>query len=109
LTLNLPSTSRVTFTATANPAPSQPSAGFDCTADPNDAENSEHSDPDLLVWRNGQLFVVGFSCEPNSEVTTSSGLLSAGDYVIDLHEFRHEDDNSPPGYPQQVCFDVSAN
>ncbi len=109
VTLNLPSPAQVTFTMTANPAPSQPSAGFDCTADENDPENSEHSDPDLLVWRNGQLFVVGFSCEPNSEVTTSSGLLSAGDYVIDINEFRHEDDDSPVGFPEQVCFDVSAN
>jgi len=99
----------VTFSVTANPAPSQPTANFDCTADPNDPENSEHSDPDFLVWRNGQLFVLGFSCEPNNEVASSNGSLGAGTYVIDLNDFRHEDDDSPVAYPEQVCFDVSAN
>lgn len=109
LTLNLSAPTQVTFSATANPAPSPPSGGFDCTADPDDPENNEHSDPDFLVSRNGQLFIVGFSCEPNNEVATSSGALSAGNYVIDLNEFRHEDDGSPPAFPEQVCFDVSAN
>jgi hypothetical protein len=109
LTLNLPSPRQVTFSVTANPEPSQASSGFDCTADPDDAENNEHSDPDFLVWRNGQLFVVGFGCEPNSEITTSSGVLAAGNYLIDLNEFRHEDDDSPVAFPEQVCFDVAAN
>lgn len=109
LTLNLSAPTRVTFSATANPAPSLPTGGFDCTADPDDPENNEHSDPDFLVSRNGQLLVVGFSCEPNNEVATSSGPLSAGNYVIDLNEFRHEDGGSPPTFPEQVCFDVSAN
>ncbi|MGI9262066.1 MAG: hypothetical protein ACR2QR_08520, partial [Woeseiaceae bacterium] len=109
LTLNVPMNQQVTFTVTANPAPSQPSAGFDCTADDNDPENNQHSDPDILVYRDGQLFVVGFGCTPNSEVTTSGGQLAAGDYVIDLNEFRHEDDDSPGNFPEQVCFDVSAN
>ncbi len=109
LTLNVPMSQQVTFTVAANPAPSQPSAGFDCTADDNDPENNEHSDPDILVYRDGQLFVIGFGCTPNSEVTTSGGQLAAGDYVVDLNEFRHEDDDSPGNFPEQVCFDVSAN
>jgi len=109
LTMNLSAPTQVTFSVTANPEPSQPTPGFDCTADPDDLENSEHSDPDFLVWRNGQLFVVGFGCEPNNEVTTSGGLLGAGDYVIDLNDFRHSDDESPTDFPEQVCFDVSAN
>lgn len=109
LTLNLSAPTRVTFSAVANPAPSLPTGGFDCTADENDPENSDHSDPDFLVWRAGQLFVVGFSCTPNNEVASSSGLLSAGNYLIDLNEFRHEDEDSPSGFPEQVCFDVSAN
>lgn len=108
LTLNLAAPAQVTFSATANPAPSQPSNGFDCTADPNDPENSQHSDPDLIVWQNGNFVLWGVSCEPNGEITTPSN-LSAGDYVIDFSEFRHEDDDSPPGFPEQVCFDVSAN
>jgi len=107
LRFNVPSTRSVTFTVAANPAPSQPSNGFDCTADPNDAENSQHSDPDFLIYRNGQLDLLGFGCTPNSEIAT--GQLVAGNYVVDLNEFRHEDNDSPGGFPERVCFDVSAN
>lgn len=109
LRLNLPASQVVTFTMTANPEPSTPTPGFDCTADPDDPENHEHSDPDFTVWRNGQFMWFGFSCEPNSEVTTTGGSLPAGDYVIDINDFRHEDDESPGGYPEQVCFDFTAN
>jgi hypothetical protein len=109
LRLNLASNTRVTFEMTANPAPSQPSAGFDCSADPDDPENSEHSDPDFLVWNNGQLFWIGFECDPNTEMSTTDGFLAAGNYVIDINDFRHEDEDSPAVYPDQVCFDFTAN
>ncbi len=109
LRLNLSSPAQVTFTATASPAPSQPTIGFDCTASPNDPENSQHSDPDFSVWANGQLVESGFSCSPNVETTTSSELLGAGDYVIDLNEYRFEDPTSPVAFPERVCFDVTAN
>ena len=109
--INVPSNRLVTFSMTATSAdggqPSQPSNGFDCTADPNDPENSEHSDPDFLVWQSGTFRGWGISCEPNSEVAAIS--LAAGPTVIDINEFRHEDDDSPAGYPEQVCFDFSAN
>jgi hypothetical protein len=109
LRLELPTTRPVTFSMTANPAPSQPSDGFDCTADEEDPENREHSDPDYLVWRDGQLYWIGFSCEPNSEVSTTNGSLLAGTYVIDINDFRHEDEESPAGYPERVCFDFRAD
>ncbi len=109
LRLNLESNSVVTFNMTANPAPSQPSAGFDCSADPDDPENSEHADPDYLVWRGGDLYWIGFGCEPNSEVSTTDGFLGPGQYVIDINDFRHEDEDSPAGYPEQVCYDFTAN
>ena len=94
---------------TANPAPSQPSVGFDCSADPDDPENSEHADPDYLVWRDGDLYWIGFGCDPNSEVSTTNGFLAAGEYVIDINDFRHADEESPAGYPDRVCFDFTAN
>ncbi len=109
LRLNLPAAQQVTFEMTANPAPSTPTAGFDCTADPDDPENHEHSDPDFSVWQDGNFLWFGFGCEPNSEVTTTNGSLPAGDYVIDINDFRHEDEDSPAGYPEQVCFDFTAN
>jgi len=107
LMLNLPTAQQVTFTMTANPAPSTPTPGFDCSADPDDPENHEHSDPDFLVWRNGEFQWFGLSCEPNSEVTTS-GTLPAGDYVIDINEFRHEDEETVNPFDERVCFDFRA-
>jgi hypothetical protein len=99
LRLNIPSNSVVTFTMTANPAPSQ---GLD-------SEANYDSDPDFLVWRNGQLFVEGYSWEPNSEVATTNGALAAGDYVIDIYDWRHADTDVPNDYPEQVCFDFTAS
>jgi hypothetical protein len=108
LKLNVPADQAVTFSMIANPAPSTPSVGFDCTADQNDPENHEHSDPDLIVWQDGSFVLWGISCEPNSEVTDPRN-LSAGDYVVDINEFRHEDEDSPGGFPDQICFDFMAN
>jgi hypothetical protein len=111
LRLNVPSARTVNFQMTATSAdggaPSQPSNGFDCTADPDDPENSEHSDPDFLVWQSGVLRAVGFSCEPNDEAT--SGVLQSGISVIDINDFRHEDEDSPAAYPERMCFDFTAN
>jgi hypothetical protein len=118
LKLNVPVAQQLTLTMTANPAPSMPSAGFDCTADVSDPENHEHSDPDFVIWRNGNIFLVAYSCEPNTEV---ANLVNFGvdEYVIDINEFRYEDEDSPPAcvapndppgcYPEQVCFDFTAN
>lgn len=108
LTFVLNNPRALTFTVdTVNP-PTQPSAGFDCTASTTDPENLTHSDPDFQVWSGGRLFAEGLSCEPNREVVTS-GVLPAGTYVIDLNDFRHGDprSNTPGGFPQQICFDVT--
>ena len=92
---------------TVTPA-STPSNGFDCSADPDDPENHEHSDPDFFVYQNGNFMWFGASCEPNGENTTTNGSLPAGSYVIDIAEFRHEDEESPANYPEAVCFDFTA-
>ena len=95
----------LTFTLdNANP-PSQPSAGFDCTADPVDPENHEHSDPDIGIYQDGVLVWEGLSCEPNTEVTTSPVL--SGRYVLEVVEFRYLDEDSPAGFPEQTCFDIT--
>ena len=109
LRLNLQSTGTRTFTVdTVNPD-STPSPGFDCnSAAATDPEVREHSDPDLRLWQNGQLLLRAFSCEPNQEVATS-GVLTPGDYVIDLTEFRYADPDSRATFPEQTCFDVTIN
>ena len=109
LRMNLPAAQQLTFTVTANPAPSTPPPGFDCTVDPDDPESHTHSDPDFIVWQDGNFVWWGVSCEPNSEVTTTPGALAAGDYVIDLNDFRHEDEETVEPYDEQVCFDFTVN
>jgi hypothetical protein len=119
LKLGLLSQSTLTFTVdTANPT-TTPSPGFDCVAEidahrppnpplPANSEVFTHSDPDFLVWRNGQAVAAGLSCQPNQEVTAPTS-LSAGTYVVDLTEFRYADTrtNTPGGFPEQTCFDVA--
>ena len=90
------------ITTTAMPNPDDP-------ADP-----SDQSDPDILYFRNGQIenrvvggFPQGLSGDANQEIFTTPNIVAAGDYVIDLHEFRYEDDQSPANYPSQTCFDVT--
>ena len=109
LTMELTAPARVTFSMLTDSPSSTPSNGFDCSADPDDPENHEHSDPDFYVYQDGNFVWFGASCEPNSEVTTTNSLLAAGDYVIDIADFRHEDDESPGNYPEQVCFDFTAS
>ena len=109
LRLNLAAPTSVSFSMLANPAPSTPSAGFHCTADDNDPENHEHSDPDLIVWRNGEFVLWNISCTPNEEISLAPQLLAAGEYVIDINEFRYDDSDTPDSFPEQVCFDFTAN
>jgi hypothetical protein len=110
LILDVNPPSQLTFTID-NANPSTPTPGFDCTADPNDPENHEHSDPDLAIFQNGNIVWAGLSCEPNSEVTTSPVL--SGRYVLDVVEFRYLDEDSPPSppdpmaFPERTCFDIT--
>ena len=109
LKLNIPVAQQLTFTMTrVSPAPTTPTPGFDCTADVNDPENHEHSDPDFIVWQNGNALLIAIGCEPNTELTTPVN-FGVDEYVIDISEFRHEDEDSPVGYPEQICFDFTAN
>jgi len=104
LILDVNPPSALTFTV-ENDTPSTPTVGFNCSADANDPENHEHSDPDIAIFQNGNFVWAGFSCEPNSEVTRSPVL--SGRYVLDVVEFRYLDDESPVGFPEQTCFDIT--
>lgn len=80
--------------------------------DPND--DRDQSDPDILIVLNGQAqnqFVngdlQGFSGAANEEIFTTANILAAGEYVMDLVEFRYQDDQTPANYPPQTCFDVT--
>ncbi len=73
--------------------------------DPNDA--TDRSDPDLFVFRNGDLVAFGISGVADEEVFVGQNPLPAGLYVAELQEFRYSDDDSPTDFPDRVCFDVS--
>ena len=111
LKLNLPVSQQVTFSMITLSPPSMPAPDYNCVQAfmDDDPEVHVHSDPDFYVYLNGSLMWVGGSCVPNTEVSPTNGALPAGDYVIDLNEFRHEDEDSPGGFPEQVCFDFTAN
>jgi hypothetical protein len=108
LRFNVPSPSQYPITvATINP-PSAPPPGFDCAdeANANDPNIHMHSDPDIAIYRNGQKVWEATSCEANSEVGTTP-TLAAGDYVLELVEYRYLDEDSPAGFPEPMCFDVT--
>jgi hypothetical protein len=105
LRMTVTNPSQLTFTViTTTPMPN-----------PDDpADVHDQSDPDLVYFRNGQIenrFVggapQGLSGDANQEIFTTPNVVVAGDYVIDLSEFRYEDDLSPVNYPPQTCFDVT--
>jgi hypothetical protein len=51
-------------------------------------------DPDILVFRRGQLVLLGESAEPNREDIASTQ-LAAGTYVIEVYDFQLKDDSQP--------------
>lgn len=97
--LSIPATDTynvVVTTTTATPA----------TADPND---SDQSDPDIYIYRDGQLVAFGNSAVDNIETfTTPSALIGGEIYSVSVEEWRFGDeDGAPTTYPEQICFDVS--
>jgi hypothetical protein len=84
-------------------------ASLDPPLPPDDpADERDQSDPDIMVVLNGQPVNtgdLGFSGVANEEVFTLD--LAAGEYVLDLVEFRYQDDQSPADYPARTCFDVA--
>jgi hypothetical protein len=74
-----------------------------------DTSDRDQSDPDIYIYRAGQLVAAGTSPDQNSEVFTTQNPLTAGaTYVADIEDWRFDDsDAAPPNYPQEICFDVS--
>ena len=70
-------------------------------------EIRDQSDPDMFIYRRGQIVAIGNGPDANSEVFTTQ-VLPADTYVADLQEWRYEDvDGASSDFPQQICFDVS--
>jgi len=96
------STYNVSVTANPVPPPTTDAPDPDDPALPRD-----RSDPDVFIWRNGQLAAFGNSGDDDAEVFTTQQSLPAGSYVMDLQEWRYADDDASTDYPEQVCFDVT--
>ena len=74
----------------------------------------DQSDPDILIFRAGEIMnrlvgedVQGLSGTANEEVFTTPDNLPAGEYVMDLVEFRYQDPNTAAAFPERSCFDVT--
>lgn len=72
-----------------------------------DTDDRDQSDPDIYIFRRGQVVAAGTSGDENTEVFDTQ-TLPADTYVADPREFRFEDeDGAPADYPEQICFDIS--
>jgi len=71
------------------------------------ADERDQSDPDLFIFRDGQVAAFGNSGEANREAFTTAVLAGPDTYVADLLEFRYADPDSPTDFPTRMCFDVS--
>jgi hypothetical protein len=70
-------------------------------------DERDQSDPDLFIFRDGRVVDFGNSGEANQEIFTTAVLSGPDTYVADLQEFRYADPESPVGFPDRMCFDVS--
>jgi len=73
--------------------------------DPEDPR--DQSDPDMFIFRDGRVADFGNSGDANQELFTTAILSGPDTYVADLREFRYADPDSPVGFPDRMCFDVS--
>jgi K319L-like, PKD domain len=74
------------------------------TADPNDRDQS---DPDIYIYQGPNYITEGTSPVSNSETFRTPTLQSGLTYIAAIEDWRFDDDAAPPGYPQQICLDVS--
>jgi len=100
LKFSLASNRSITLTIQANPVPpptSDPVAGV-----------RDRSDPDVYLYRNGQLLDRGVSPDDDREVALF-GSLAAGTYTLAFQDWRYEDIDTANDYPDRVCFDFTLN
>ena len=73
--------------------------------DPQDER--DQSDPDMFIFSDGRIVDAGNSGVANEETILDVFLSGPDTYVADLREFRYADPDSPVGFPDRMCFDVS--
>ena len=100
LRLDVPATSAFDVRIIATTADTIP--GDD---DPNDPR--DRSDPDMYIFLDGAIVDFGTSGNADEEIFRTTTLTGPDTYVADLREFRYADPDSPVGFPDRMCFDVS--
>lgn len=95
-------TAAYNVSVTANPVPP---ATNDPVPTPPDVIR-DRSDPDVYIYRNGVLLAIGNSPDDDAETFTTQ-TLAAGNYVMDLQEWRFADEDAASDFPEQVCFDIT--
>jgi hypothetical protein len=94
--------------ATADPAPPPTQTG-----------GADRSDPDMWLYRNGDLMNVcpgatcidtgsGVSGDPDNE-TMDTTTLSADTYTIAFNDWRFGDEERASDYPAETCFTITMN
>ena len=107
LRFTLPTAGRWQITAQANPVPppTEDPAIPPTPDEPNPEQPRDRSDPDLYIWRNGVFVTSGRS--PDDDVEVIDQTFEEGIHVIEMQEWRHEDEGAASDFPSQVCFDLS--
>jgi len=107
LRFEIPTAGRWQITAQANPVPPPTDdPPIEPTPENPDPEQPrDRSDPDLYIWRNGVFVTSGRS--PDDDVEVIDRTFEEGTYVVEMQEWRHEDDGAASDFPPQVCFDLS--
>lgn len=98
LRFTTPVNGRWTVTVQADPVPPP-------TNDPTPGVR-DRSDPDVFVYERDLIVALGQSAVDDVEQFTTQA-LAAATHVIELQEWRHEDDGAASDFPTQVCYDVS--
>ena len=94
--------------ATANPAPP-----------PTQTSGADRSDPDMWLYRNGDLLNIcpgvdcfdtgsGVSGDPDGE-TMDTRTLSADTYTLAFNDWRFGDEERSSDYPSETCFTITMN
>ncbi len=102
LRFETPVNSRWRITVTANPAPPPTS-----DTDPNVRDDA---DPDIYVWQGDRRVAFGVDDVPDEPLhteTVDTMTLAAGDYAVELIEYRYVDGLTASDFPSQVCYDVT--
>lgn len=67
----------------------------------------EQSDPDIIIYRDGQFVDSSSGPDDNQEIFSTTLLTGPDTYVADLIEFRYFDSTTAGTFPELMCYDVS--